>query len=129
MGKASREKGKRGEREACDVLRPIFPEVRRRAMQARSGASDGADLENTGRYHVEVGVGKSISAHAKWSQAYEDSALLHTSIALTRKDRGPWLVTMEAGAWVELVRKATAGTPEGWCETHNEPAPVGGFAR
>ena len=120
MGKASRDKGKRGEREACEVLRSLFPNVRRRAMQSRGG-SEGADLENTPGWHVEVGVGR-VNPREKWEQAERDacwevadgyacpSPSAHDRpIALTRKDRGEWLVTMSVEDWCELVRDAKQG--------------------
>ena len=124
MGKASRDKGKRGEREACDVLRSLFPNVRRRAMQSRGG-SEGADLDNTPGFHVEVGVGR-VNPREKWEQADRDafaglpdevdldarcisSFPREVPIALTRKDRGEWLVTMSAQDWCELVSAAKQG--------------------
>lgn len=128
VGRGSRRKGQRGEREACDVLRAIFPEVRRRAMQARGG-SEGADLENTPGWHVEVGVGN-VNPRAKWEQAkhdaQDDGSLtvtypLPTPIALTRKDRGEWLVTMRASDWVNLVRDALRSDNEAEWVIYREP--------
>lgn len=116
VGAKSRNKGKRGEREACEVMRPIWPNVRRRAMQARGG-SEGADLDNTPGYHVEVGCGN-VNPRAKWEQAQQDLGAIYeagwpnpdvmgaTPIALTRKDRGEWLVTMSAEHFRELAEKA-----------------------
>lgn len=117
IGRGSRRKGASAEREAAEVLRPIFPDVRRKAMQARGGA-EGADLENVYPYWVEVGVGKAVSAIAKWEQAARDLAAdvsgyltdgekpERVPIALTKRDRSEWLVTMSAEAWCDLVRKA-----------------------
>lgn len=112
MGRKSKQKGKRGEREACDVLRPLFPDVRRKAMQARGG-HEGADLENTPGYHVEVGVG-AVNPATKWEQAHRDALAEHgtlgevTPIALTRRDRGEWLVTMSAETWMQTIRHLNA---------------------
>ena len=51
----SREKGKRGEREMKNLLKPIFPDIRRNAgTQAQSG---GVDLENTEPFDFEVKYG------------------------------------------------------------------------
>ena len=108
MGLKSRNKGKRGEREACELLRPLFPDVRRRAMQARGGG-EGADLDNTPGCHVEVGIGN-VNPRAKWEQAIADEHAARSRgdfakepIALTRRDNGTWLVTMSAEAWMRLV--------------------------
>ena len=125
MGKRSRDKGKRGEREACDLLRPLFPDVRRKAMQSRGG-SEGADLENTPGWHVEVGVGR-VNPREKYEQAVNDlsAEVVRANgrgdhkrpVALTRKDRGEWLVTMSAARWMDLVRKARAWEEVKWVET------------
>lgn len=126
MGKSQRDKGKRIELAACEVLRPLWPDVRRRAMQSRGG-NEGADLDGTPGYHVEVGGGKTVSAAAKWEQANEDMRAFEESvppefrkdtvpIALTKRDRGPWLVTMSAEAFVELVRKVANPPCCGGCD-------------
>jgi len=104
VGKKSRDKGARGERQAADLLRPLFPNVRRRAMQARGGRVEGADLENTGGWHVEVGVGR-VNPRTKWEQARHDSQGGEaTPIALTKADLEPWLVTMPAETWLAMLR-------------------------
>ncbi len=100
MGLKSRNKGKRGELEACNVLRALFPDVRRKAMQSRGG-SEGADLENTDHYHVEVGIG-GVNPRRKFEQACADAELTATPLALTRSDRGVWLVTISAYDFADL---------------------------
>lgn len=115
MAKKSRDKGKRGEREACEVLRPIFPDVKRTAMQSRGGGEQ-PDLANTPGWWVEVGIGQANPA-TKWEQASADSrhdplcyavghtaeCPLHDPIALTRRDRGAWLVTMSLADFRRLI--------------------------
>lgn len=118
MGLKSRRKGGVGEREACEVLRPLWPDVQRTAMQSRGGGEQ-ADLANTPGFWVEVGRGKSVSPTAKWEQAKEDVGLGYYAgcaadppsntvpIALTRRDRGEWLVTMHVDDFIRLVRQGT----------------------
>lgn len=129
MGLKSRNKGKRGELEACEVLRPLFPNVRRKAMQSRGG-SEGADLENTPGLHVEVGIGN-VNPRAKWEQAVADAGevvipLMHgfdaqIPIALTRRDHGTWLVTMSADAFIGFAAHAF----ESWrADKILDPAPA-----
>lgn len=115
MGAMQRHKGKRGEREACDVLRRIFPSVRRRAMQSRGG-HEGADLDNTPGLHVEVGLGLSVNPRSKWEQAFTDWDSLSTAIpvAMTKRTNGPhhlrrWLVTIDVEAFKDLVLLARKG--------------------
>ena len=58
MGKAQRDKGKRFERKASQLLKPIFPQVQRNAgTQSREG---GCDLVHTDPFNFEVKSGKSI---------------------------------------------------------------------
>ena len=128
MGKRSRNKGKRGEREACDVMRPLFPDVRRRAMQSRGG-SEGADLDGTPGWHVEVGVGARVSPLEKLRQAVEDCGPDYwqgiwanpptntVPIALCKRDREGWTVTMRAEDWIALVEQTRRTRPVTIVET------------
>lgn len=107
MGLKSRRKGVRGELEACEVLRPLFPNVRRKAFQARGG-NEGADLENTPGYHVEVGIGN-VNPATKAEQAFRDCNDIElTPIALTRRDRSRWFVTMSVEEFIKLAQPLTA---------------------
>lgn len=122
MGRKSRMKGKRGEREAAEALRDLFPDVRRTAMQARGGGEQ-PDLANTPGWWIEVGVGN-VNPRAKWEQAAKDTFQgceevdedarrvsvweRQVPIAITKRDRGEWLVTMSLSDWKRLVRDAAA---------------------
>ena len=132
MAKKSRQKGVRGELEAAKLLKPVFPGVRRRGFQARGG-HEGADLDGTPGWHVEVGVG-AVNPATKWEQACSDQQQAcvdsivktgeacadDTPIALTRRDHGEWLVTISAAAWMALLR---AQEPQGEAQ---EVGPVSG---
>lgn len=113
MGAMQRRKGARGELEACEMLRRIFPEVRRRAMQSRGG-HEGADLDNTPGLHIEVGIG-GVNPRAKWEQAWADSGGDDTwpgapmAVALTRRDHGQWLITIAAEDFMTIVELARNG--------------------
>lgn len=112
MGRKSRQKGKRGEREACDLLRERFPNVRRSAMQARGGLEQ-PDLLCTPGWWVEVGVGR-VNPRTKWEQAERDRAaaidsyeeLTMAPLALTKSDRGEWLVTVSWVVFEEILAEA-----------------------
>lgn len=68
MGKASRDKGKRGEIRARDLLRPIYPDAYRSANQAGSDAC--CDVEGT-PWFVECKEGKTHRIWAAVRQAVE----------------------------------------------------------
>ncbi len=64
MGKASRDKGKRGELEAAKLWRRWFPDCKRRFGQARYGGSEAPDIGSTEmnkHYYVEVKRYKKIT--------------------------------------------------------------------
>ena len=110
-----RAKGAAFEREIVQRLREVFPNARRRAMQARGG-HEGADIDNTGRWWIECGHGKRMDAAKKWAQAAVDCVIERMAgvladppvnaipVAVTRRDRGPVLVTMELQDWLALVK-------------------------
>lgn len=97
MGKSQKEKGKRGEREAADLLRASFPRHAdriRRGAQSRFGGKDEPDIVGL-PFHVEVSAGKAPSPHGKMMQAIADTEGRDTPIVvLTKRDREEWLVTM-----------------------------------
>lgn len=103
MGKASRDKGARGEREAAAYLSQFFPGAARGVNQARGGI-DGPDVEGVYGLWVEV---KRLAAPQceKWmTQAQMDLAISATKfprsnvypIVLTRGDKGRWRVVCDA---------------------------------
>jgi len=56
----SRQKGKRIERWFANLLKPYYPNIRRNAgTQSQSG---GVDLENTGRFDIEIKGGKQCNS-------------------------------------------------------------------
>jgi hypothetical protein len=120
MGKSQREKGKRLEREAAKLLEAIYPDARRSAMQA-AGAHD-PDIVGTD-WWVEVSGGKAPSPHSKFKQAEADSAVDgRPPLVMTKRDGGPWLVSMWVGDFIKLVREANGG---GACEPFSPPVGTG----
>lgn len=87
----SRRKGKRGEREARDVVRRYlgFPQVFRSAQAAGSLS---ADLGGTGALHVEVKRPARLGAEKYLLQAERDAEPGKVPVVLTRQDRGEWIL-------------------------------------
>ena len=105
MSKAQREKGKRLEREAAILLQAIYPSAHRSAMQA--GGAYQPDIEGT-PYWVEVSGGARPDIMGKVRQAERDKAACGDTrpiLVMTHQDRGPWLVTMWVGDWIEDQRR------------------------
>lgn len=101
MGRASRDKGKRGEREVAKRLRPLFPGARR-GIQSRGGGAEAADVV-VPHLHVEVKLGASPNIRAALAQAIADSKPGLWPVAYTRRDREDWIVTMRAEDFEELL--------------------------
>lgn len=98
MGKKSRDKGARGEREAALALEKVTGLPWKRGHgQTRSGA-DCSDVEPDGwksSLWVEVKRGKQPPIRSALKQADEARAPHNTSVVLSRADRGDWLLTLK----------------------------------
>lgn len=104
MGKAQREKGKRGERQVANLLKPVLGgHVTRGVGQSQSGSNQ-ADVEGA-PYWIEVKTGKRPNIMAAMQQAREATDG-RVPVVFSKRDREKWLVTMESDAWLELLRLA-----------------------
>lgn len=96
MSGLSRTKGKVGEREVCALLRPVFPNARRRLGQERAAQDNGRDLDGTAPLCIQVKRHKTITPALVIAAVREaESAVdaLHTTpVACLRADRGRWRV-------------------------------------
>ena len=105
MGRPSRDKGARGEREAAKVLGELTGSTWRRGIaQTRRGGSESPDIECEdfpawNQWHLEVKRRKSrVDLHASMAQACRDAEERGCSpVVLWRVDRQPWRVTVRAG--------------------------------
>ena len=96
------EKGKRGEREFSAYLRAHgFSEARR--GQQYSGI-EGEDVVGIPNIHIECKRVERLNIHDAMNQSIRD-ADNQIPIVAHRKNRTPWLVTMRAEDFLELVRE------------------------
>jgi hypothetical protein len=142
MGKSSRDKGGRGEREVAEILRSVFPEARRRFSSEESqGVVLGRDLngveplvvqcELAARPRIEKKLREAVSAMTTVDRGGYRLTTGEIPVAFTRRssrsDRANgWLVTMRADDFVRIVsvyvqtwrmariRERQQGDP--WCE-------------
>lgn len=94
MGKPSRDKGKRGEREAAAEARRLWaaPDARR-SRQVDGGLT--SDLVNAlPQAHVEVKRRRNLAVARFLDQADEDRRAHEYPVVLMREDGGPWLVLL-----------------------------------
>lgn len=112
MGRSQRNKGARGELEACEALAGVWPNLQRGLTQTRGGG-DCPDIDGEGvPYWIEVKRGKR-APHP--SPAYEQAQRAtdgRAPLVMSRADRGPWLVTINVETFKALVR-GQSGQPSG----------------
>lgn len=89
MGKMSRDKGKRAEREAAKELSRILGKDVSRAQQYKGGEHS-ADLANTGNLHIEVKRTERFNLYDALEQADRDCGDGQIPVVLHRKNRKRW---------------------------------------
>ena len=107
MGKASREKGKRGERELASKLKEYGWDCRR--GQQYAGANGDADVIGLPDIHIECKRVEKASIYDWIDQARRDAKFDELPAVFHRRNREPWQVTMTFDDWIYLYRKATDG--------------------
>jgi Holliday junction resolvase len=105
LGKLSRDKGKRGEREVVDLLKLYGFEARR--GQQFKGTKDSPDvIHNMAGVFIEVKLRQSFNLYATIEQArLESEAGGEDPVVFHRKDGKPWLVTMYAGEFLKMMKE------------------------
>jgi hypothetical protein len=100
----SRQKGKRIERYFANLLKDLFPDIRRNAgTQAQSG---GVDLENTPGFNFEVKGGKqtNIKKVLGWlEQVKGEGNPEYKDVILVKPDRLEPYVVMPFTVFIELI--------------------------
>ncbi len=109
MGRMSRSKGKRGELEACEALKDVWPNLQRVYGQARADSSS-PDIDGPGcPVFIEVKRQEKINVHAAMAQALVASRPVPTidtrpPVIVHKRNRGEWLVTIRARDLARLVK-------------------------
>ncbi|SOB59645.1 conserved protein of unknown function [Pseudodesulfovibrio profundus] len=104
MGKASRDKGKRGEREAAALLREYGFEARRGCQY--QGGPDSPDVVADGLpLHFEIKRTERLSLYPAIEQATQDAGAEKIPIVLHRQSRKPWLAIIPAEELLSLLRQ------------------------
>lgn len=106
MGKFSRDKGARGERELAAKLRELGIEDAYRSRQY-CGSASSADVLGIPGVHAEVKRCEKLSIYTAYEQATRDATGTgDTPIIYHRRNNKPWLVVMSIEDWAELYNKA-----------------------
>lgn len=103
MGKASREKGKRGERELAAFLREFGYAARRN--QQYSGANGDADVVGLDRIHIECKRVEKLNLQDAMDQSRHDRRPGEVPVVMHRRNNCDWLVTLELSDWLPMYRE------------------------
>ena len=99
----SRDKGKRGELEAANLLKGYGYEARR--GQQYAGINGDADVVGLPGIHIEVKRVETLNISEAMAQSMRDAKTGELPIVLHRKNRQEWLVTMPFTLWMELYKE------------------------
>lgn len=103
MGKAEREKGKRGEREIARLLKNLGFDAHR-SQQYCGNTGDAADVVGIDGYHLEVKRREKTEIHA-WIKQAEAECGENVPIVLHRRNGEPWYATIPAIDLFQLIKE------------------------
>ena len=102
MGRASKNKGKVGEREVANLLKSYGFEAKR-GVQFGRGESDNPDVKhNIPNTHIEVKRTEGLSLYKAMDQAEDDAGSTQKPIVFHRRNNREWLVIMKAEDYLKL---------------------------
>ena len=107
MGKMSREKGKRGERELASKLRGYGYDCRR--GQQYCGANGDADVIGLPGLHIECKRTERLDLYGALAQAKADAREGEIPIVAHRKNDCEWVMIVPLSGFMELYREWEAG--------------------
>lgn len=106
MGKASRDKGKRGERMWRDVLKAHGLDARRGAQYSGNNESPDVVCSSMPGFHCEVKFVEQTAFHNWIAQAVEDSGGKGIPYVAWKKSSKDWLVVLRAEDFIKLVKSS-----------------------
>jgi Holliday junction resolvase len=107
MGKMSREKGKRGERELASKLRGYGYDCRR--GQQFSGANGDADVVGLPGVHLEVKRTERLSLYDAIAQAISDAREGEIPVVAHRKNNAEWVMIIRLDDFMKIYPEWEAG--------------------
>src|SRR5262245_42783013 len=105
MGLRSRNKGKRGEREAAAEWSRLFGVPMRRSQQFCGRSAESDDIVGQEGVSIEVKRRERFNLAEAVERAVQDAAEGNVAVVLHRADERPWLVTLRLDHLPELVNR------------------------
>ncbi len=103
MGKPSRDKGVRGEREAATKWQELFGVPMRRSQQYCGASDESDDIVGQVGVSIEVKRRQRFNLAQAVEQAVSEAREGHVAVVLHRANRQPWLVTLQLDDLPDLV--------------------------
>lgn len=110
MGKMSRDKGKRGERELASKLREYGYEARRGVQY--KGGEDSPDVIGLPLIHIECKRTERLDLYGSIDQSKRDSGENEMPVVMHRKNHCEWVVIQPLEDWINLYREWEIGNVE-----------------
>ncbi len=108
MGKMSRDKGARGEREFAAECRAHGYQVTRTAQHAGKNGGE-PDVKGLPGLHVEIKRTEALRLYEAMTQAVRDAKPGLLPIVAHRRNNAGWLIVMRMEDWANLYREWEAG--------------------
>lgn len=108
IGKASREKGKRGEREVAKTFRDAGYAEARRTSQYCGKTGDASDVTGIPGIHLEVKYVEREQVRSWYGQAVRDAEAAgrgDVPVVIHRKTHSDWLVTMSLDDFIKMLKE------------------------
>lgn len=103
MGKAQREKGKRGEREVAAILRDHGFSEARRTQQFAGRTGDSSDVVGLDGYHIEVKRQERAAIYEWFAQARRDCGS-DIPLVVFRRSGDKWMALLEFEDFLEAIK-------------------------
>lgn len=103
MGKYSRDKGARGERELANILKSYGYEARR--GQQFCGLNGDADVVGLPGVHIEVKRTERFKLYDAMEQSERDAKDDEIPVVITRKNGQQWVVCIKLDDFIEMYKE------------------------
>lgn len=111
MGRSSRNKGKRGEREAAQEIQRLLGVQARRGCQYRGGPDSPDILTTLPGIHWEVKRTERLRIYEAMQQAAQEAPEGAVPVVLYRANRRPWLVILYLEDFSKAMHYASPSGP------------------